>query len=53
MQVEVSHPAGSTDGQIDGWTVRVILPRFTPDDADISPQDVGGGDVGFNVTLAS
>ncbi|ALG86433.1 hypothetical protein [Gordonia phthalatica] len=53
VQVEVSYPRGSTDGQIDGWVVRILLPRFTPDAVDVSPQDVGGGDVGFDVTLAS
>lgn len=52
VQVEVSHPTGSTNGQIDGWNVRIILPPFTPD-ADVRPLDVGGGDVGFDVNLAS
>lgn len=53
VQVEVSYPNGSEDGQITGWVVRVLLPPFTPSEAVISPDDVGGGDVGFDVTLAS
>lgn len=50
VQAEVSFPTGSTEGQIDGWVVRVLLPTFAPDSIQDVPGDVGGGDVDFNVT---
>lgn len=53
VQAEVSFPTGSTDGQIDGWAVRVLLPTVAPDTFRVVPGDVGGGDVDFNVTAVS
>lgn len=53
VQVELSYPNGSEDGQITGWGVRVLLPPFIPTEAVDAPDDIGGGDVGFDVTLAS
>lgn len=53
VQVEVSYPNGSEAGQITGWVVRVLLPPFAPAEGIASPDDIGGGDVGFDVTLAS
>lgn len=53
VQIEVSYPAGSENGQIKGWVVRVVLPPFWPENVDVSPHDVGGGDVGFDVTAVS
>lgn len=50
VQAEVSFPTSSTDGQIDGWVVRVLLPMVAPDSIQDFPGDIGGGDVDFKVT---
>ncbi|GAA1084010.1 hypothetical protein [Tsukamurella spumae] len=49
VQVEVSLPSGLSQGQFTGWVVRVVLPPLTEDSVDARPQDIGGGDLGFDV----
>lgn len=49
LRMELSHPTSCTNGQFDGWTTRVPLPAWQPDEKYWRASDVGGGDVDFEV----
>ncbi|GAD85347.1 hypothetical protein [Nocardia asteroides] len=53
IRLEVSLPLGFDDGQFTGWKVRVILDEWRPEDVTARPNDIGGGDVDFEVVEAS
>ncbi|MFD4429728.1 hypothetical protein [Nocardia sp. NPDC058497] len=52
IRLEVSLPLGFDDGQFTGWKVRVILDEWRPEVVTARPNDIGGGDVDFEVAEA-
>lgn len=52
IRLEVSLPPGFEDGQFTGWKARVILDEWRPEVVTARPNDIGGGDVDFEVAEA-